>query len=160
MRARARIRRRETRTTLLIRPVTPFSSCKQQRFSKHLPVDPPKCSKIKMTILIMSCALLHFFCCVLGAEDPPAPGSSVCSWFEDRIILPPSSCEQTSLLVTHLSSRISSSVARFLGSISNILPIMCRLSLGSKRSSRHGPLITCGGCWLLEPVDPRFSAER
>jgi hypothetical protein len=60
------------------------------------------------------------------------------------MILPPSSCEQTWLLMTHLSLRTSSSVARLLGSSSSILPIMCRLSRGSRRRSRQGPLITAG----------------
>lgn len=37
--------------------------------------------------------------------------------------------------------------------------MMCLLSLGSRRSRRHGPLMTCGGCWLLDDVDPRWSLE-
>lgn len=95
-------------------------------------------------------ARAHFFCCCVGGAEPtPAPGSSVCSWLSQRTTLPPSSCVHTRLPVTHLSSMISSSVARFLGSISNILPTICLLSRGSSRRSRHGPLITCDACWLL-----------
>lgn len=46
--------------------------------------------------------------------------------------------------VTHGSSNTSAMVALFFGSISNMRLIISLLSLGSRRSSRHGPLMTSG----------------
>lgn len=54
------------------------------------------------------------------------------------------SCLQTGVSVIHWSSIMSSKVALFLGSTSSILPIIVRLSLGSRRKRRHGPLMTSG----------------
>lgn len=83
----------------------------------------------------------------------PAPGSSVCSCSPALTNLPPSSCRHTGALFTQASASISSSVARFLGLTSSILPMTCLLSRGSSRSSRHGPLITCGCCGASDAVD-------
>jgi hypothetical protein len=53
---------------------------------------------------------------------------------------------------THGSAKTSAKVALFLGSISNMRPIICLLSLGRSRSSRHGPLMTSG--FFSPSVDP------
>lgn len=55
---------------------------------------------------------------------------------------PPSSCLQITAPWTHGSAITSAMVALFLGSIVNMRDMICRLSLGSKRIRRHGPLIT------------------
>lgn len=68
----------------------------------------------------------------------------MCEWLGARNTSPPSSCRQMVVEETHPSAKTSSIVARFLGSISNIRDMICRLSRGSKRRRRHGPLITSG----------------
>lgn len=55
---------------------------------------------------------------------------------------PPSSCLQITAPCTHGSAITSAIVALFFGSIVNMRDMICRLSLGSKRIRRHGPLMT------------------
>lgn len=69
------------------------------------------------------------------------------------MIFPWSSCRQIAVPETHGSARTSSNVARFLGSISSMRPMICLLSLGRRRNRRHGPLITSG---FLSPVAVPF----
>ena len=83
----------------------------------------------------------------------------MCVWPVAFITLPWSTCWQTVLLLIHGSLSISSIVARFVGSISNILPIIERLSRGSSRKSRHGPLIvSCFGAACCEDFIDESSA--
>lgn len=82
-----------------------------------------------------------------------AGGSSVCVWPSARMIWPWSSCRQMTVPETHGSARTSSIGARFLGSISSIRPMICLLSLGKRRRSRHGPLMT-SGFLSPAPFDP------
>lgn len=80
------------------------------------------------------------------------PGSSVCSWPAALTTLPPSSCLQTGVFIIHGSAIMSSSVARCLGLIWSILPIIVLVSLGRRRSNRQGPLITsCFGASIRGP---------
>lgn len=75
-----------------------------------------------------------------GAEDG---GSSV--WVCPAALMTcvvVGSCRHIGVPLTQGSSRTSAIVARFLGSISSILPIICLVSLGNNRNNRHGPLIT------------------
>lgn len=71
-------------------------------------------------------------------------GSRVCVCPSTLMTLPPGSCVQIFVPETQGSARTSSSVARFLGSISSIRDMICLLSLGSNLNSLHGPLITSG----------------
>ena len=81
---------------------------------------------------------------LLDAGVGAVPGSRVCSCPGARETLPSSTCEQTGVSLTHSSSITSSIVARSLGSTFNMRPMMCRVSRGSKRSNRHGPLTVSG----------------
>ncbi len=63
--------------------------------------------------------------------------------------MPDSSCRHITVFAAQSSSKTSASGALFLGSISNIRPIICLLSLGKRRSNRQGPLIT--SCFLSPP---------
>jgi hypothetical protein len=58
--------------------------------------------------------------------------------------LPDNSCRQITVFATQSSSKTSAKVALSLGSICNMRPIICLLSLGKSRNSRQGPLITSG----------------
>lgn len=78
---------------------------------------------------------------------PPDVPSRTWVWPRALAILPPTSCVQYCKLPIHSSYQISSSVARFLGFNSSILPIICLDSLGRSLKRRYGPLI-CG------PPDP------
>jgi hypothetical protein len=67
---------------------------------------------------------------------------------------PLSSCLQIGVPETQGSSKTSAIVARFLGSISSMRPMICLLSLGKRRRRRHGPLMTSGLAAGAAPFDP------
>ena len=80
--------------------------------------------------------------------------SRVCRWFVDLWTVPSSSCLQIWVELTQGSCHISSILALFAGSSSNILPMMCLVSRGNKRSNRVGPFNspsrpTAEGCGLF-----------
>src|SRR5579862_8585256 len=91
-----------------------------------------------------------YFLELFGASEAPVPalGSKVCVCPSAQTTGPSSPCLHARVDDIQESDKISSRVARLPGLISSILPIIFRLSRGSKRSKRQGPLMT-GCCWFV-----------
>lgn len=82
---------------------------------------------------------LYFVLLLFDWPPPFACPSRVCRWFVDLWTVPLSSCLQIWVELIQESCHMSSILALFVGSSSNILPMMFLVSRGNKRSNRVGP---------------------